>query len=82
MKFIKEIPKEDEAVTLKLKEEGWKPLKEPEGIQKATLYSLPFMLINSLIFALMIYNIYPPFKAFLNQDELSLNFNINLITVV
>ncbi|NLB21416.1 MAG: DUF3267 domain-containing protein [Clostridium sp.] len=82
MKFIREIPKADEAVTVKLEEEGWKPLKEPEGIQKATLYSLPFMLINSLIFTIMIYNIYPPFKAFLNQDEFSINFNMNFVTVI
>lgn len=81
MKFIREIPKADEAVTQELLKEGWKPLKEPEGIEKAALLSLPFMVINSLIFAVMIYFIYPPFQAFLNQDEFRFNLNLDFFTI-
>ncbi|MGP4071027.1 DUF3267 domain-containing protein [Piscibacillus sp. B03] len=46
MKFKFCIPKADEEYDQTLKQEGWTPLKEPKTIGKATLISVPFMLVN------------------------------------
>ncbi len=82
MKFLREIPSADKAVDKRLKEEGWTRLKEPSGVGMATLYSIPVMFINGLIFAVIVFYIYPPFKDFLNQDGFNLSLNLDLFTIV
>ncbi|GAA0741420.1 DUF3267 domain-containing protein [Clostridium oceanicum] len=84
MKYIRRIPPSDKAVRDKLISEGWERLKEPTSLGKAILLSIPFMIINSIIFMSIIFYIYPPFKEFLHNsnDGLRIAFHVNLFPLV
>lgn len=49
MKIRFSIPKSDYEYDQELKGNDWTPLKEPQSIGKATLISIPFMLVNLVI---------------------------------
>lgn len=52
MKYIKKIPVADKETKRMLMAEGWIKLKEPTNLKIATLLSIPFMIINTIIFML------------------------------
>ncbi|RPF53937.1 DUF3267 domain-containing protein [Aquisalibacillus elongatus] len=49
MKIRFSIPKADHEYEQELKQNNWTPLKEPQSIGKATLISIPFMIVNLVI---------------------------------
>lgn len=46
MKYSRQIPKTDEALSDYLKTNGWARLKEPQNFMTALLFSLPFMAVG------------------------------------
>ncbi len=82
MRYIKKIPM-DKALSEKLKAEGWKKLKEPSNLGTAILLSIPFMLINMIIFMFIAFYLYPPLKEILfSKQGISLSFSLNLISLI
>lgn len=83
MKYIKKIPPSDKELSNKLISEGWEKIKEPSNLGIATLLSLPFALINGIIFMAIILYLYPPLKEFLNNSkhDFNISFTINLFTL-
>lgn len=64
---------------------GWKKIKEPSNLDIAILYSIPFIIINIIIFIGISYHVYPPLKNFFNSNnELIIDFNklINFNTLL
>jgi hypothetical protein len=84
MKYIKKIPTSDKELSNKLISDGWKKLKEPSNLGMATLLSVPFMLINGIIFMVIVFCLYPPFKDFFNnsKDGFNITFEGNLYTLI
>lgn len=82
MKYTKKIPKTDLELSNILISKGWKRLKEPSNLFLAILFSIPFMIINSVIFGAILFFVYPPLKDFINTatsaDTFSISLNIDL----
>lgn len=83
MKYIKKIPPTDKTLSNKLISEGWIKLKEPSNLSMATLFSVPFMLINGAVFMVIIFYLYTPLKEFFNSKQgFNLSFTVNLSTLI
>jgi len=83
MKFIKKIPPLDKELSIKLKSDGWKKIKEPKNLCEATLISLPFAFLIGSVTLTIIYWLNPSIFAFLNNSSnFSFTFNINLYTLL
>jgi len=83
MKYIKKIPLTDKNLSNILISEGWKKIKEPSNLGLATLLSVPFMLINEIIFISIAFYLYPPLREFINSNHgFSLTLKIDFITLL
>ncbi len=83
MKYIRKIPTADKEVSAKLVADGWTKLKEPSNLGLTILLSVPFMIINGVIFAVIAYYLYPPLKEFFNiKNDLNITFTVNLSTLL
>ena len=83
MKYIKKMPSTDKALSANLVSEGWKKIKEPSSLITATLFSIPFMLINFIITLTIVTYLYPPIQEFLSlSDGFKFTLSINLFTLL
>ncbi|WP_297631233.1 DUF3267 domain-containing protein [uncultured Clostridium sp.] len=83
MKYIKKIPVADKETKRILMAEGWIKLKEPTNLKIATLLSIPFMIINTIIFIGITIVIYPLSEEFLNIiSDFKITLNINFTVIV
>ena len=83
MKYIKKIPPTDSDFSNMLISTGWKKIKEPSNLNEAILQSIPFMIINGIIFMVIAYCIYPPIEEFINsKNSISITLNINIMTLI
>lgn len=82
MRYTRKIPSFDKELSNKLISEGWKKLKEPSNLVMAVLLSAPFMFINGIIFMVIVFYLYPPFKEFLNDEKLSLSFTVSFFQII
>lgn len=83
MKYIKKIPPTDSDFSNMLISTGWKKIKEPLNLNEAILQSIPFMIINGIIFMVIAYCIYPPIEDFINsKNSISVTLNINIMTLL
>lgn len=83
MKYIKKIPPTDSDFSNMLISTGWKKIKEPSNLNEAILQSIPFMIINGIIFMVIAYCIYPPIEEFINsKNSISVTLNINIMTLL
>jgi len=83
MKFAKKIPPTDKELSMKLKSDGWKIIKEPKSIGIATLRSLPFALLLGAVTLIVTYWLNPSIYEFLNIEHgFGFSFNINLFTLL
>lgn len=81
MKYTKYLPKTDKNLSNQLLTDGWKKLKEPSNLTLATLISIPFMILCSIIFLGLIFYINPDYKNFFKfSDSISFTIKINLKT--
>lgn len=81
MKYIKKMPSTDKQLSDNLVSEGWKKIKEPSSLITATLFSIPFMLINFIITLAIVTYLYPPIQEFLSLDGgFKFTLDINLST--
>lgn len=83
MRYMKKIPPTDNVLSNELLLEGWKKLKEPSGVGKATLLSIPFMFINGFFSLVIAFSLYPPLKELLsNKQGFSIDIKVNLFTLM
>jgi hypothetical protein len=83
MKFVKRIPKTDRELSAFFVATGWKKIKEPSNLIYSLLYSIPFMVVNSIIAYLFIRPFYNPLAQVLQVIESSsISFVINIYTFV
>ena len=82
MKYTKKMPQTDKELSRELVLDGWSKLKEPSSLIMATLLSLPFMIINTIVYMTLIYYLYPPLREVLNSSEVDLIFSIDLISFI
>lgn len=83
MKYIKKIPTTDSDLSNTLISTGWTKIKEPSNLNLSILFSIPFMIINSIIFMAIAYHIYPPLKDFIHSNNtFNITFNINFSTLL
>lgn len=83
MKYIKKIPPTDGDLSNMLISTGWKKIKEPSNLNEAIFKSIPFMIINGIIFMVIAYCIYPPIEEFINsKNSISITLNINIMTLI
>lgn len=83
MKYIKKIPPTDSDFSNMLISTGWKKIKEPSNLNEAIFKSIPFMIINGIIFMVIAYCIYPPIEEFINsKNSISITLNINIMTIL
>lgn len=80
MKFTNSIPKIDKELSNTLQLNGWKKIKEPSTINRATIASFPIMLLNIIVYILFIYKLWSEFASFLQQDHSQIT--INLISMI
>lgn len=81
MKYTKYLPKTDKNLSNQLLTDGWKKIKEPSNLTLATLISIPFMILCSIIFLGLIFYINPDYKNFFKfSDSISFTIKINLKT--
>ncbi|WP_251860091.1 DUF3267 domain-containing protein [Clostridium sp. Marseille-Q2269] len=83
MKYTRKIPSTDKSLSKKLISEGWTKLKEPSNLIMATLFSIPFMLINGAISIAILLYLYTPLKQFFNNGQgFKISLKINLFTLI
>ncbi|MCB2293402.1 DUF3267 domain-containing protein [Clostridium algoriphilum] len=82
MKYVKKIPPTDKTLSDELLASGWKKLKEPSNLGITTLLSIPFMLMNAVIVITIMYNLYEPFQALMDNQNFSFEFMIDLRTLL
>lgn len=82
MKFTRKIPATDTKLSKSLLKEGWHKLKEPSNLTFATILSLPFMLINTIIYFAIIFYLHQPFRDFWNSKEVGFTINISLVPIL
>ncbi|MGL5415896.1 MAG: DUF3267 domain-containing protein [Clostridium sp.] len=85
MKYIKKILIVDKETKRILIDEGWIKLKEPTNLKIAILLSIPFMIINIIIFLGIIVFIYPLSEEILNiisDFKITLNINFTMIVYI
>ncbi|MGK5506627.1 DUF3267 domain-containing protein [Brevibacillus formosus] len=81
MRITTKLPQYHENVHVELMNNEWIPLKEPQSLGRATLLSIPFMLINALI-AFGIIHIFSPItyqEIGLTSDSLSITIDFSVI---
>ncbi|NRR21313.1 DUF3267 domain-containing protein [Brevibacillus sp. MS2.2] len=81
MRITTKLPQYHEHVHIELMKKEWVPLKEPQSLGKATLLSIPFMLINALI-AFGIIHIFSPISLQefgLTSGSLSISIDFSVI---
>lgn len=76
LKYVKKIPRPDEAAHAQYMEKGWRKLKEPSNLLLACVASLPFMLIGSAINLALLVWLNPEMFNFLNAASLKLTFRL------
>lgn len=81
MKYVKKMPKTDKELSSDLVLDGWSKLKEPSSLSMATLMSLPFMVINTIIYMVLIYFLYSPLREVLTSTEVDIIFSIDIVTL-
>ncbi|CEP79960.1 hypothetical protein QJR30_05525 [Paraclostridium sordellii] len=83
MKYTKYLPKTDKNLSNQLLTDGWKKIKEPSNLTLATLISIPFMILCSIIFLGLMFYINPDYKNFFKfSDCISFTIQINLKTLL
>lgn len=83
MKYTKYLPKTDKNLSNQLLTDGWKKIKEPSNLTLATLISIPFMILCSIIFLGLIFYINPDYKNFFKfSDSISFTIKTNLKTLL
>jgi hypothetical protein len=80
LKFVKNIPPADKALSEKLLNAGWQKIKEPKNLLMAILFSVPFMLLGGIISGSIIWLFYNPFEEFLSNAAFSVDLTLNLKT--
>lgn len=50
MKYTTKFPETDKELSIELSESGWKKIKEPKNLRVAIIYSVPFIILNSILF--------------------------------
>jgi hypothetical protein len=80
LKFVKNIPLTDKALTDKLVSDGWQKIKEPKNLLTSILVSIPFMLAAGIISGLVICQFYNPFKE-LSSGLFSISISLDLKTL-
>ena len=81
LRYARSIPKLDLQLKERLTKEGWTKLKEPGSLPLAVLISIPFMLVNGLIFLLLIYLLKPAIFNF-GEIQPSIIITINLQSIL
>ena len=81
LRYARSIPKLDLQLKERLTKEGWTKLKEPGSLPLAVLISIPFMLVNGLIFLLLIYLLKPAIFNF-GEIQPSIMITINLQSIL
>ncbi|NRR04064.1 DUF3267 domain-containing protein [Brevibacillus sp. RS1.1] len=79
MRITTKLPQYHESVHVELMKNEWVPLNEPQSLGRATLLSIPFMLINALI-VFGIIHIFSPItlqELGLTSDSLSISISID-----
>lgn len=69
MKYVRALPSADPAQSMALLNKGWKKLKEPKNLQRATLLSLPLMFLNGALTLLFLYALHAPLRQLLRSKE-------------
>lgn len=83
MKYVKKMPATDKELSANLVSAGWKKIKEPSNLITATLFSIPFMLINFIITLAIVTYLYPPISEFLSLTEgFKFTLKLNLFTLL
>lgn len=83
MKYIRKIPLTDTDLSHRLITAGWTKIKEPSSLKLSILLSMPFMLINGIIFMAIAFYSYPPLKDFLsNNGNFRITLSINFMTLL
>ncbi|MCC8438029.1 DUF3267 domain-containing protein [Brevibacillus sp. M2.1A] len=81
MRITTKLPQYHENVHVELMKNEWVPLNEPQSLGRATLLSIPFMLINALI-VFGIIHIFSPItleELGLTSDSLSISIDFSAI---
>lgn len=78
MRYIARIPAEDQQLSMKLLNEGWKETKEPKNLVMATLCSFPFVFVLAGFTAWLAYLLKPELFGFHLSEEFSITFTIDL----
>lgn len=83
MKFVRKIPSTDNELSLKLKSEGWKKIKEPSNLFTATLFALPFSIFTGGIVIAITYFLAPSLYDFMKfESGFSIVFRIDVFFLV
>ncbi len=82
MKYVKSMPKADTGQTEKLKKDGWKKLKEPRTVLRASLLSLPLsILLGGITIGYAVW-LKPELLDIFMQDTIVLSFDLKFILMV
>ncbi len=83
MKYVKNIPPADKELKASLIKEGWQKIKEPSNLYTATILSVPFMILGSLVgFSIIILfnpDLTETLKEFINTGSFSLTLRLDYI---
>ncbi len=82
MKYIKKIPAANEEISEKLKNAGWKRLKEPKNVAMATLCALPIAFLLGGIVIIIARWLNPSLFGFLQDGAFGISIGITLMTLV
>jgi hypothetical protein len=81
LKLVKKIPKTDIELSNKLINNGWKKIREPKGLSQAILSSMPFMIVNGFISAIILLQFYNPFTKLVSGSSLSFIIKIDFALI-
>jgi hypothetical protein len=86
MKYATKIPPTDNELYYELMLNGWKKIKEPKKLKFAIIYSIPFMILNSIIFLLILNMLNNPsietfYQSLLTDSGFTFTITINLLFI-
>ena len=82
MRYTKNLPQTDKALSNQLVSNGWKKLKEPSHLTLAILFSMPFVFLLSGSTLWMAYLLNPALFGFIHSESLKISFSINFNTLL
>ncbi|KNY25538.1 DUF3267 domain-containing protein [Pseudobacteroides cellulosolvens] len=77
MKFARKMPSTNNELSIQLKSEGWKKIKEPSNLFTTILFALPFAFLTGGIVIAITYLLSPSLYNFIN-DEHGLRLTIRI----